>query len=266
VIAPEAPKWVLAFLSEPDTTHNVAGGSMMAYDDAVSADLTAVLTRAAASKSYAQLRSTLMEHLGQLVSARAVGLYLFDEHLRPRDVAALGVPDTFLLRYEEIGRRSDPLMAEMSRARVPLHNLDVCTPKEWQRQPLYTHVLQRFDIEHVLEAPLVDATRVIGALHFGRSDKDKSFDAGNVRVIAALASHLSALIATLPSEEGNDPLTPRELEIAQLVAAGLNNREIGDCLSISRNTVKACLKRLFAKIDVSARAEMVSQLVARRIL
>jgi DNA-binding CsgD family transcriptional regulator len=56
------------------------------------------------------------------------------------------------------------------------------------------------------------------------------------------------------------PLTARELEIAELVAQGLTNGEIAVKLWITQNTVKQALKRMFRKLEVSARAEMVAKL------
>jgi DNA-binding CsgD family transcriptional regulator len=62
------------------------------------------------------------------------------------------------------------------------------------------------------------------------------------------------------------PLTTREIEIARLVAAGYNNLEIAKGLSISRNTVKEALKRIFRKVDVDSRAELVLRLSEARLL
>jgi DNA-binding CsgD family transcriptional regulator len=56
------------------------------------------------------------------------------------------------------------------------------------------------------------------------------------------------------------PLATRELEIAKLVAAGFNNLEIANALAISRNTVKDALKRIFSKVGVDSRAELVLRL------
>jgi DNA-binding CsgD family transcriptional regulator len=55
-------------------------------------------------------------------------------------------------------------------------------------------------------------------------------------------------------------LTPREAQIAELVAQGLTSAEIGAALWITENTVKQALKRMFRKLQVSSRAEMVAQL------
>jgi LuxR family maltose regulon positive regulatory protein len=44
------------------------------------------------------------------------------------------------------------------------------------------------------------------------------------------------------------------MEIALLAAEGLNNREIGERLYISTNTVKTALKGVFEKLNVNSRA------------
>lgn len=54
-----------------------------------------------------------------------------------------------------------------------------------------------------------------------------------------------------------DVLTRREQEIAQLVSEGLTTKQIATRAFISENTVKQHLKRVFAKTDVSTRAELV---------
>ncbi|HBE80940.1 MAG TPA: helix-turn-helix transcriptional regulator [Firmicutes bacterium] len=48
-------------------------------------------------------------------------------------------------------------------------------------------------------------------------------------------------------------LTGRELEIARLAAAGLTNKEIGEQLFISENTVKAALKGIYSKFSINNR-------------
>ena len=55
-------------------------------------------------------------------------------------------------------------------------------------------------------------------------------------------------------------LSPRELEIARMVARGCTNRAIASALDISLWTVSSYLRRAFAKLNVNSRAEMVATL------
>jgi DNA-binding CsgD family transcriptional regulator len=52
-------------------------------------------------------------------------------------------------------------------------------------------------------------------------------------------------------------ITPRELEILSLIAAGLSNRELGEKLFVSENTVKTHSSRLFDKLGARRRTQAV---------
>ncbi|HJZ83242.1 MAG TPA: response regulator transcription factor [Pyrinomonadaceae bacterium] len=52
-------------------------------------------------------------------------------------------------------------------------------------------------------------------------------------------------------------ITPRELEILELIARGLSNREIAEQLFVSENTVKTHSSRLFEKLNARRRTQAV---------
>lgn len=66
-----------------------------------------------------------------------------------------------------------------------------------------------------------------------------------------------------PTEE---PLSPRELEVLRLVAAGSTNRQIAAELFISEATVKTHLLHLYGKLDVNDRAAAVAAAFDRGLL
>ncbi|MGI5242106.1 ATP-binding protein [Dactylosporangium sp. CA-139066] len=55
---------------------------------------------------------------------------------------------------------------------------------------------------------------------------------------------------------GRDELTPQELQIAQLAAQGLTNREIGQALYLSHRTVSTHLHNIFPKLGITARSQL----------
>jgi two-component system, NarL family, response regulator LiaR len=61
-------------------------------------------------------------------------------------------------------------------------------------------------------------------------------------------------------------ITPRELEILGLIAAGLSNREIADRLFVSENTVKTHSSRLFDKLGARRRTQAVQIGKASRLI
>jgi LuxR family maltose regulon positive regulatory protein len=56
-----------------------------------------------------------------------------------------------------------------------------------------------------------------------------------------------------------EPLSDRELEILQLVAGGLSNREISERLYLALSTVKGHNRNIFDKLQVQRRTEAVAR-------
>jgi len=61
--------------------------------------------------------------------------------------------------------------------------------------------------------------------------------------------------------EARVSFTPREREIARMVAKGYPNKAIAAVLEISSWTVCTHLRHVFAKLRVSSRAEMVARMI-----
>lgn len=59
------------------------------------------------------------------------------------------------------------------------------------------------------------------------------------------------------TEDEATPLTVRENEVLALIARGYNNREIAATLSISEKTVKTHISNIFAKLQITDRAQAV---------
>ena len=57
--------------------------------------------------------------------------------------------------------------------------------------------------------------------------------------------------------EGSSPLTEREMAVVQCVADGLTNKEVAAKLGVSPHTIKNYLFRIFDKVGVSSRIELI---------
>jgi DNA-binding CsgD family transcriptional regulator len=63
---------------------------------------------------------------------------------------------------------------------------------------------------------------------------------------------------------GWQSLTPTELTVSGLVADGLSNPQIGERLYVSRRTVQTHLAHVFAKLDLTSRAQLAAEVTRRR--
>ena len=98
-------------------------------------------------------------------------------------------------------------------------------------------------------------------------------DAGREELLAAIYEvHRgkkwiqSSIQALLSQRAERLDLTPRELEVLKLLVAGLTNREIASVLGNSENTVRNHTISIFAKLEVSDRAEAVGVALQRGIV
>jgi LuxR family maltose regulon positive regulatory protein len=128
------------------------------------------------------------------------------------------------------------------------------------------------DLDHALEA-LKDALSLSQAEGYVRTYVDR--DAPMAQLLAQVAAqgfmpdYTTRLLAAFDTSAKGDttshpqplvePLSKRELEILELVAQGLSNREIGERLVLALSTVKGHNQNIFGKLQVQRRTEAVAR-------
>ncbi len=86
-------------------------------------------------------------------------------------------------------------------------------------------------------------------------DHSRRFEAAALRRSSSTADVLQF---PAPVREHEQEPTQREIEVLQLVADGLVNREIGQRLFLSEETVKSHVRHLLAKLHARSRAHAVA--------
>lgn len=86
--------------------------------------------------------------------------------------------------------------------------------------------------------------------------------AGQIWANTKQLNYLIDLVCKVPSlrvlnANGRSLLTPREEQVVALVAEGLGNRQIARELNLSEHTIKKYLFRIFEKLGISTRVELV---------
>ncbi len=79
------------------------------------------------------------------------------------------------------------------------------------------------------------------------------------RVVLTHRSQHAQIDTTLRWPGRDIGLTERESELLSLLSTGMTNRELGDHLYVSENTVKTHLRRLYSKLGVRNRAQAASE-------
>ncbi|GIW06944.1 MAG: DNA-binding response regulator [Dehalococcoidia bacterium] len=81
-----------------------------------------------------------------------------------------------------------------------------------------------------------------------------------------VASKLLTQVGRLLDGEGDEQLTPRELEVLREMGRGLRNKEIARALGISERTVKFHIGIIFQKLGVGSRTEALAEGHRRRLI
>ena len=79
----------------------------------------------------------------------------------------------------------------------------------------------------------------------------------NTQIEYIVEALMQAPARAIANGKATTVLSKREEEIARLVATGLSNRDVSDKLGLSPHTVKNCLSRIFEKLGISTRMELV---------
>ncbi|MCC5639225.1 LuxR C-terminal-related transcriptional regulator [Nostoc sp. CHAB 5844] len=204
------------------------------------------------------LRSHFVPKLGEYFAAKRSGIFFFDQLLSDRKLqnilnVALSIEHNPVARY-------------LAERHTPVHEGLVTSPKAW------AILCPRPDHWHVMAGPILDRGQLVGAVGCTRDKSMPAFDSQNLADLSAVCLHLSVWMTALRLTHAistqqhypfrSDRLTPRERQIADLVALGRTNAEIGNELWITENSVKQALKRMFRKLNVSSRTEMIAQIAA----
>ena len=91
------------------------------------------------------------------------------------------------------------------------------------------------------------------------AEKQKREDSAHRPPTAPGASVAPATPTATLTQPLIDPLSPREVEVLQLVAQGLSNQEISERLFLAVSTVKGHNQKIFEKLQVQRRTEAVAR-------
>jgi DNA-binding CsgD family transcriptional regulator len=207
----------------------------------------------AQAEDQSELRQLVMAQVGEYFAATRWGLSFLDEF------PSIDANTPGFIRLA-LSLDYNPVLRYLVEHHAPVHEEVILSPGVWQT------ICPRADHGHVMIGPIIHNGQLVGGIAFTRHRDHPAFDTQTLADLSALCLHLSTRLAALRSQSialltlKCDRLTPREAQIAELVAQGLTSVEIGAALWITENTVKQALKRMYRKLKVSSRAEMVAHI------
>ncbi|MCF8177135.1 MAG: helix-turn-helix transcriptional regulator [Sulfuritalea sp.] len=175
---------------------------------------------------------------------------------------SLNMSEDNLGSYETYYQFRDPITYKLQQRRLPTLVTQVMPQKELMRTEFFNDFLARDKLHWGVNAYSYVGNRNIGDLRIWRGRSRDNFDGHTLELLRLIepaftgalqrASRLVLPAGELLNIEATS-LSPRELEVAQMVSEGLTDKQIAQRLGVELSTVRTYLKRCFVKLDVQRR-------------
>ncbi len=209
----------------------------------------------------------------------AIRILVADDHPVVRDglVAMLSTqPDFRVVGQASMGSE---VIANIEIAQPDVVLLDLEMPELDGVDVLTRVTVEHPDVKMLVFTAYDDDQRMVAAVQAGAqgyllkgSQRDEIFNAireisqGGSHLQPEAASKLMRLTSSEAQQAGQGPLTARELEVLELLAKGMTNKEIAAELVVTVRTVKFHVSSILRKLDAGNRTEAVSTAAERGIV
>ena len=218
-----------------------------------------------------------LERLGPELDARAVifndvlrllrsdfgASYIWDSRKNRFDEAiSFNMAPGNLRRYEDWYQFRDPMTFQLrARRRATLVD-EVISREKLRRTEFYNDFLARDGLHHGVNLFIFDRNAISAICASGGRGGVPEFSERDTGILDALEPHLRRALLRCARSAG---LTPREQEVAGLVARGCTDRDIARILGIGFGTVRTHLTNAMHKSGCANRAELAAA-IARQSL
>ena len=227
---------------------DITGGELSLFGD--------IIARLERLGPESDARSVIFLDVMRLLRGDFGASYVWDARKNRFDEAVnFNMTPSNLRRYEEWYQFRDPMTFEL-RARRRATLVDEVIPRrKLIRTEFYNDFLARDGLHHGVNMFIFDGDRDLGDLRIWRARGRPDFCERDLDLLDALEPHLRRALLRCGRCER---LTPREREVAALVARGCTDRDIARILGIGFGTVRTHITNAMSKNGCSNRAELAA--------
>lgn len=195
-----------------------------------------------------------------LLQADQFASYVWDAASgRFADGVSLHMDPANLARYERWYQFRDPITFQLQARRHATPVSAVMPHAELARTEFFNDFLARDGLHWGINLHAFDGPQALGDLRIWRARQRREFDAHDKALLDLVEpAFIAALRRAQPRPEpaAMESLSPREREVAALVARGLTDKAVARELGLSVSSVRTYLRRLAGKSGVHRRAAL----------
>ncbi|MDH3234340.1 MAG: helix-turn-helix transcriptional regulator [Alphaproteobacteria bacterium] len=229
----------------------------------------------------AEVRRRVGEDLLELLDADYFASFVWDPKTGSFvDRIALNMDEANLRTYDEYYQFHDPITHRLQQRRRATHVNEIMPQANLERTEFFNDFLKRDGLHWGMNLYAYDGDRNIGDLRIWRAERRGNFGRADVELLDAIRPAFTNALKTLRRMErlqrrtrSGDrlerawlverfALTPREAEITRGVFEGKSDARLASDLDIAYSTVRTHLKRIYAKLSVSSRTELIRRVLA----
>lgn len=216
-------------------------------------------------------KENLVEAIATVFNVRDVTFFFGTNYAALFDDPApllTGSTESLLRQYQELWRDKD--IFAMPSARRILTDDGFAMVDDLSRLPVpqRSYVRDYLAPNGIGSASAIHLTFSDGEALVGMFDRERYWDQSDVVAMKLLASHLrasspSVAIGAADAASPLDALSPRQLEVAELIGDGLTNAQIAEALVLTEMTVKKYVSRIFEATSLHNRSALASSVTRR---
>jgi DNA-binding CsgD family transcriptional regulator len=220
------------------------------------------------SSSRRAFRDEVMRRLRETVGYDAGWFHTLDPSL-PLDSGCWDSFDMTLIEqaranWGSYGAQLLRLRNAMSAARGVAQDSDVYSSRQRERVPWFNEIVRPLGVKHMVWTGIQLRGRELAVIGMARADAGRGFAHGSQDLLRelvpalALAESFLELRRSAPADDA--ALTPKEREVLEWFERGASYDEVARILSISINTVRDHVRKIYEKLHVSSKVEAVMKL------
>lgn len=218
-------------------------------------------------------KSYVLKTMAKIFDYEHLTFLTYDGNQKMCSPVGINIKDSLNNSYEEYFYKQDMFLINTinngQEFKKVIRIQDIMPYGEYEKTIYYNEFLKEDNLYYEMAIPLKIKAEIIGGIGVFKSKNEGDFTFRDYQMLQHISDHIALAFKNnkeIQEKEGKDIdsilrnkylLTKREVEIALLVETGLGNKQISEALHISFHTVKAHLEKIFIKLKVANRTEMV---------
>jgi DNA-binding CsgD family transcriptional regulator len=213
-----------------------------------------------------------LELITNLVEVSGSSFFLVDPDMQHRGVVVSNTDPDIDREYTKNYAVMDPLNPEkFANSNIRVATIDSQIPPNLLKQTIfYQDFMVPFNVRYIADIFFRDSERIIAVLSLLRNETLSDFSKNELALLEKVQPFIEYSLNTiyLPKKykerrsiKDKYGFTDREIDVLEMLLAGMSNKQIATEINLGLATIKTHLHHIFQKASTESRSELVAQIL-----